>query len=487
MLHHELTSYLFSIKNLFCLRYRHSVCVRALAVYMTKYGHCPVPPTQTAYGRIGSYRLVVIAVLTVALWSDYSISQLRLGPLRVANQRDLMKKHRTTTAMARRKRDALHPTTPMFQNNSLQRLVTQETPSLTKSATIVKKRTRRNAPLSKSSLFRADGTIPAGYVAICTVVKDAHRDIREWVEYHLWIGVSTLYIWDDGSDPPMWPLIADYIASGRVVYVPVPPQRTIWHHSHEELGGRERTPSLRYGTGQYHLSAQGWGFDHCLSPHVRRRHRWIAAFDIDEFLVVTQPHAANLASNANDAGPRDVRRLLRQLEHCASILVNWVPFGTSGHAEQPSGGVLATHVRCAPPDAFLSHSIKVIANTRWATGFPRHMHRAGLLPGAPASCTVSVSATYRIDDPDDYHTRNATHSPLALFHYVAKSHADIAVKLAKGGGDGIRKTAQYMSDLEGNMTSECTGAIRLAADCCPSTRGDDSAAAVALVLAAPFE
>ena len=115
MLHHELTSYLFSIKNLFCLRYRHSVCVRALAVYMTKYGHCPVPPTQTAYGRIGSYRLVVIAVLTVALWSDYSISQLRLGPLRVANQRDLMKKHRTTTAMARRKRDALHPTTPMFR------------------------------------------------------------------------------------------------------------------------------------------------------------------------------------------------------------------------------------------------------------------------------------------------------------------------------------------------------------------------------------
>jgi hypothetical protein len=47
---------------------------------------------------------------------------------------------------------------------------------------------------------------------------DDHDRIREWVAYHEMIGVRRMYIYDDGSTPPMRPLLADFIRSGLVHY-----------------------------------------------------------------------------------------------------------------------------------------------------------------------------------------------------------------------------------------------------------------------------
>lgn len=38
-----------------------------------------------------------------------------------------------------------------------------------------------------------------GYVAVCVIVKNQHRDIREWLEYHRWLGVSKVYVYDNNS------------------------------------------------------------------------------------------------------------------------------------------------------------------------------------------------------------------------------------------------------------------------------------------------
>jgi hypothetical protein len=40
---------------------------------------------------------------------------------------------------------------------------------------------------------------PDGYAAICAIVKNQHRDIREWLEYHRWLGVSKVYVYDNNS------------------------------------------------------------------------------------------------------------------------------------------------------------------------------------------------------------------------------------------------------------------------------------------------
>lgn len=38
-----------------------------------------------------------------------------------------------------------------------------------------------------------------GYVAICAIVKNQHSDIREWLEYHRWLGVGKVYVYDNNS------------------------------------------------------------------------------------------------------------------------------------------------------------------------------------------------------------------------------------------------------------------------------------------------
>jgi hypothetical protein len=40
---------------------------------------------------------------------------------------------------------------------------------------------------------------PEGYVAICAIVKNQHQDLREWLEYHKWLGVGKVYVYDNNS------------------------------------------------------------------------------------------------------------------------------------------------------------------------------------------------------------------------------------------------------------------------------------------------
>ena len=40
---------------------------------------------------------------------------------------------------------------------------------------------------------------PDGYMAICAIVKNQARDIREWLEYHRWLGVGKVYVYDNNS------------------------------------------------------------------------------------------------------------------------------------------------------------------------------------------------------------------------------------------------------------------------------------------------
>ena len=49
--------------------------------------------------------------------------------------------------------------------------------------------------VADASLTWKDGSAPSGYLAICVVVKNNHLYMREWVEYHLWLGVGAIYLW----------------------------------------------------------------------------------------------------------------------------------------------------------------------------------------------------------------------------------------------------------------------------------------------------
>lgn len=47
---------------------------------------------------------------------------------------------------------------------------------------------------------------------------DEHASIREWVAYHHSIGVARIYLYDDGSTPPLWGVLDDFIQSGVLAF-----------------------------------------------------------------------------------------------------------------------------------------------------------------------------------------------------------------------------------------------------------------------------
>lgn len=46
------------------------------------------------------------------------------------------------------------------------------------------------------------------------MMKDEHLDIREWLAYHQAIGIDKVYLFDNGSKPPLIHTILDYVNSG---------------------------------------------------------------------------------------------------------------------------------------------------------------------------------------------------------------------------------------------------------------------------------
>ena len=70
-----------------------------------------------------------------------------------------------------------------------------------------------------SALLRAQSqTWPDGYLAVCIVVRDQVQDMRYWLEYHKWLGVGKVYIFDHNSTRPVMPAVYDHIRSGFVEY-----------------------------------------------------------------------------------------------------------------------------------------------------------------------------------------------------------------------------------------------------------------------------
>lgn len=160
------------------------------------------------------------------------------------------------------------------------------------------------------------------YFAICLIAR-LEPDIVEWVEYHLRMGTSKIYLYDTSKrkDRLMFYDLQDYIHSGRVVYT-IQPQAA--------------------GPGNH----QGVIYTQCYTAY-RHLHQFIAFLDADEFIVVK---AANTS----------IPRALGAFAGDAALGLNWMLFGSSGRIKKPTPGVISHYSRCHE-----HNHVKVIANTKY--------------------------------------------------------------------------------------------------------------------------
>jgi hypothetical protein len=210
---------------------------------------------------------------------------------------------------------------------------------------------------------------------LCCIAKHEDRYLPEWIEYHLALGFSHVYIYDNSDEGGLAPLHRDPVS---VVHWP---------------GPRQQMPA----------------YNHMLAQH-SLQHRWCAFLDVDEFLVLRRH--------------RSVVELLKQ--HCPSggLCLNWYVFGSSGHLTYEARPV---RERFQMRQAKLDQHVKSIVTMADAYCFS-NPHYAHLRPGYLCVDTAGRTVT------GPYNPEGTDHVA-CIHHYFTKSEEEFLEKRARGRAD----------------------------------------------------
>ena len=256
------------------------------------------------------------------------------------------------------------------------------------------------------------------YLSICAIFRDESAYLAEWLEFHRLCGVEHFFLYDNESADDSLTILQPWIDAGHVTYTPMPGEK-----------------------------AQYRAYEHCLATFGTRS-RWIAFIDIDEFLYATD-HGA-------------IGEVLARFEAAPGVGVNWVMFGTSGHAAPPGGLVTAAYQLRGPTGLWVAEQnllkpgavsrteadfygicqhIKSIVDPSRVEGVwtPHSFHYKG---GAKA---VTSDGRPIAGTSCDAFTDRFVGSPLTLNHYWTKSRSEFAAKLGRARADNGKRYAERLS------------------------------------------
>ncbi len=134
-------------------------------------------------------------------------------------------------------------------------------------------------------------------LAICAIFKNEARFLSEWIDYHRLVGVEEFWLYNNDSEDNYGEVLEPYIKKGWVHLIQ-------WPSFHEN------------DHSYYSFTVQTSAYNHCLN-RIRRRIKWVALIDIDEFIVPM----------TGDSLPE---LLEREFWYVSGLKINWVHFGTSG-------------------------------------------------------------------------------------------------------------------------------------------------------------
>jgi hypothetical protein len=253
------------------------------------------------------------------------------------------------------------------------------------------------------------------YFAVCVVARAEHLDIVEWVEYHLRMGASKIYLFDDKSSPPMFTVLKEYIERGDVEY----------------QFSQDREPNTQF-----------YAYEYCLKYH-GHKHNWMAFIDSDEYIAL------------NDTS-KSIPEILERYTAYGGLAINWKIFGSSGHVERPWGGVLPNYWRCTK-----NFHIKSIVQPKYVRESSGSSHSFTYKNGYFSVDTAEkrlIGNGYQ--NPDNPALRD--NPPEYLFdimyihHYITRNRKFFEqVKLSRGRPDRTFRPAEWFDDIEGRMHEDC--------------------------------
>ncbi|MCR4859538.1 MAG: glycosyltransferase family 92 protein [Bacteroidales bacterium] len=225
-------------------------------------------------------------------------------------------------------------------------------------------------------------------ISVCQIFKDEAPYLREWLEYHLLIGIDHFYFYDNNSSDEFERVLAPYIDKGIVTLISWPP-----------------------------LAAQVAAYEDCIK-RFREESEWIGFLDVDEFVV---PVAAS-----------SFPAFLKGFSIRPSVVLYWRFFGSEGRIDRDRTGLVTEDFVVASEKLFAKG--KCFYNTRfdylWGSERNQSMfHRFWSSVNGKPVPPVDAFGRFFIDD---YPRPTRKEIPVQLNHYALKSFLEHRNKNLKG-------------------------------------------------------
>lgn len=215
-------------------------------------------------------------------------------------------------------------------------------------------------------------------LSIMAIMKNEGAYIKEWLDYHILVGVEKFYLYDNESTDNTTEILKPYIEKGIVDYIYWP-------------GKAQQQPAYTDGFNKHANDT-----------------KWLAVIDLDEFLVATDYE--NIVDYL-DTLPKGF----------AQLVIGWEQYGSSGHKKKPKGLVIENYKYHAAH----SWGIKSIVNPRlvYETLNP-HAHEV-------AGFTIDENGK-KLGRIDQTENRNITTHKIRVNHYVTKSYDEYIARMNQG-------------------------------------------------------
>lgn len=227
------------------------------------------------------------------------------------------------------------------------------------------------------------------YLSIVAIMKNEAPYVKEWIEYHLLVGVDRFYIYDNESTDNLKEVLQPYIETGIVIY-------TYWPGRKEE-------------------GVQGKAYENMILKY-KDNNRWVGIIDADEFILPMKD--------------KDLKEFLKKYEKCVGVGINWIMYDSNNHFHKPNGGILENYTRVRKIyDNDYNARMKSIVNPRKVQAPEGHnsIYKENLL---------AVDEYYRpirVGDKKDIFSVDK----IRINHYWSKSYEEYSKKIKKPRCNGI--------------------------------------------------
>jgi len=255
------------------------------------------------------------------------------------------------------------------------------------------------------------------YLSICMNFKDEAPYLKEWLDFHLIVGVEHFYLFDNNSSDNFLEILKPYREKKLVTL-----------HSVKDNPAKPKV------------------YEHVLKNY-SEKNSWIGFLDCDEFLCPTIED--------------DIKNIIKDFEEYPGIGINWKMFGSNNHLKKPKGLVIENYIlRQDEKESGWTenHHIKSIVNPKKV--FPNFVNPHFFLynpffclPKIPAA----VNENYEIignNSSDEYikklpaFTNEVSYNKLSVNHYWSKSEEEyINRKLSKPMDDNGKQRSSSKEEL----------------------------------------